>query len=102
VVYCKSMPPNRAAYLRRRFRQADAGLVRASEYLAEVWATYRSQHPELGPHILALMGEMDAVRLGLLIFYREVLGGTERGLWREEDRGRIVEEARPVPNPHYD
>jgi len=43
-----------------------------------------------------------AVRLGLLIFYREVLGGTERGLWTAGDSGRIVEEARPVPDPHYD
>ena len=93
------MPPTRTTYLRRRMRQADAGLKRGQKYLASVIATIGPQHPELTPTLFALIGQMEGLRVSLLQYHRAVFSGTERSLWKPGDLGIILEEAEPVPDP---
>jgi len=96
------MPPSKREYLKRRCRQADLNLRRAQKYLATIYATVHIQHPELTPVLLALLGQIDGNRRAIKIYYLEVFGGTQRDLWVEGDLDIILEEAKPVPSPHYE
>lgn len=93
------MPPNRASMIRRRLRQADAALRRASEYLADVLVTVRPQHPDIGGSLLAYLMFLDTIRTYHKTLYRLHWGGTERGLHKPDDLLKIVEGAERLPDP---
>jgi len=95
------VPPTRMEYLKRRCRQADINLRRAQKYLATIYKTIYLQHPELTPVLLALIGQIDGCRRSIFIYYRDIWGGTRRDLWKPGDVDIIIEEAEPVPDPHY-
>jgi len=74
-------------------------LRRAQGYLATIYATIYPQHPELCPVLLALMGQIDGCRRGVLTYYRDIYGGTHRDLWKSGDVDIIMDNAEPVPDP---
>lgn len=97
------MPRNRAGWLRRRMRQADDGLERAIRYLGEIRATFEEVgYQDLESETRAYMEKLDRIRQLHLEWYREVWGGTERGLWKEDDLQLVLDLSEPVPDPDYD
>jgi len=96
------MPATRREYLKRRCRQTDHSLAKAQHYLATIYRTVMEQHPELGPEVFALIGAVDGCRRALLLYARRAFSSTSRGLWKSADMDRIVDEAQPVPDPHYE
>lgn len=97
------MPRNRADYIRRRMRQADAGIVKAMNYLAEIYVTlaatgHRREAGEAWFYLLTL----DQIRQAHLHWYRKVWAGTERELWTSDDLRSIIESADVIPDPKYD
>jgi len=49
--------------------------------------------------LLAIIGQIDGIRRAILLYHREVFGGTERDLWKSEDMDRILAQADKVPDP---
>jgi len=96
------MPVSRREWLKRRCRQADRHLRKAQMYLATIYATVNTQHPEMCPVLLAILGQIDGNRRANLLYYRDVFGGTRRDLWSPGDLDEILDQAEPVPDPHYD
>jgi len=96
------MPVSRREWLKRRCRQADRSLRRAQAYLATIYVTVNVQHPEMCPVLLAIIGQIDGVRRSNWLYYEGVFGGTRRDLWTPGDVDRILDQAEPVPDPHYD
>lgn len=95
------MPVSRREYLKRRCRQADRSLRRAQCYLATINATIATQHAEYCPVLLAIVGQIDGIRRANWMYYRDVFGGTARDLWSSGDLDTILDQAEPVPDPHY-
>lgn len=97
------MPRNRADYIRRRMRQADAGIVKAMKYLAEIYVTLTATgHAWEGGECFFYLMILDQIRQQHLRWYRQVWAGTERGLWTPDDLRDIMESADVIPDPKYD
>lgn len=94
------MPPNRAALLRRRFRQADAGLVKAMSYISDVYVTVKDVHVDVAADLRAYIRDIDYLRQKQLELYRRRFGGTERGLYKDGDEDRILSEAQYIDDPY--
>jgi len=96
------MPPTKRENLKRRCRQCDGGLRKAQQHLASIYVTIHMQHPELTERLFGIMVQVECVRLAMLAFYQDVWGGTEEGLWNEQDLGIILRSAKPVWDPNRD
>lgn len=97
------MPRNRADYIRRRMRQADAGIVKAMTYLAEIYVTLvATGHAREGGECFFYLMTLDQIRQVHLRWYRQVWAGTERELWTSDDLRDIIESADVIPDPKYD
>ena len=93
------MPPNRVGYIRRRYRQTDAALKRAQEFLAMIHNTILPQHPDIAGSLMAEMDAIEHLRRLHLDYYREHWGGTERGLWRRGSLAVIIDTAPEIRGP---
>lgn len=96
------MPPNRAAIIRRRFRQSDAGLVRAMRYLADVYVTLCDTHDDVANDLIQHIWRINQLRQLHLDLYRRHWSGTERGLYKIGEMRTILDDAQYIDDPYAD
>jgi len=94
------MPPNRASNIKRRIVQADGGIKRAVQHLADVYITVKPQHPDIGAAILTHLQYLDNTRRSYLQLYRTWWGGNENKLWHPDDLNEAMRSAQIVPDPN--
>ncbi|GAI74079.1 unnamed protein product [marine sediment metagenome] len=93
------MPPNRASNIKRRILQADAGLIRAIGYLADVYITIKPQHSDIAAALLTHIQYLDNTRRSYSQLYRTWWSGNANKLWQPDDLAEAMRQAQIVPDP---